>query len=116
MIDLKNLKKADDAIIVSGTAEFRNLRGRAYSMEENHGVSFSFEGGKFSARVPAELASGLGEDAVEFSRVVFAVTPGTFGREKRAGFKVGEILILECSGKPVYRSALAGPDKPEAGK
>lgn len=117
MIDLKKIKRAATVVTHQGTAEFRDLVGRAYSMEAEgmHGISFVYSGGKFSARVPADLASGLGDEAVEFSRVVFGVEPASFGREKRSGLRIGEVLVLECGGQAVYRSPLMGPETAKAG-
>jgi len=115
MIDLKNLVIKDGSAKIVGKCEFSDLNGTAYCMTDggrvSAGVSFVYEGGKFSGQldpvIAEQISKALDGGTLNFSRVILEVSPGSFGREKRSGLRLGKVLHLESVSGVIY-SVLEG--------
>ena len=96
MIDLNNLVVKDGSSRVVGKCEFQNLNGTPYCMNDggrvSAGVSFIYEGGKFSAQldpvIAEQIVQALQGGTLNFSRIVVEALPAAFGREKRSGLRL----------------------------
>jgi hypothetical protein len=114
MLNLDKLSTSTAATIV-GSVEFKDIQGRAYIMKEgdriNAGVSFIYQGGKFSAKLDPDTADKINEaskgELINFSSVKMVVTPHSFGREKQGGLKAGLIYELSVSDSLVYQDKLS---------
>lgn len=114
MLDLSKLKKAQTAL-VRATVQFRSLVGLPFAMPgatpeqpPNGGVSWDYQGGKFSSPLPYSVAQKLAlaidrGEKLEFSLVELEVEPAAFGREKRAGLKIVDTVRLEVDGVAIYQ-------------
>jgi len=110
MIDLKNLVIKDGSPKIVGKCEFSDLNGTAYCMNDagrvSAGVSFVYEGGKFSGQldpmIAEQITAALEGGTLNFSRVVLEVSPASFGREKRSGLRMGKVLHLESVQGVIY--------------
>lgn len=111
-LDLSALVTSDNSSMVLGSVTFSNLTATVYYMVDqedgrvNSGVSFLFDGGKFSAPIDPvigkQLADACDRERITFSKVTLEITPAAFGREKRVGLKPVRVLALYCGDKAVY--------------
>ena len=110
MINLEAIQTKSQRVQVVGHVEFLKLDGSVYVMKndggETCGISFVFQGGKFSARLEPDVAKQLNVategQLVTYSRVVLEAHPATFGMEKRPGLRFGMIRHLETPQGVVY--------------
>ncbi|WP_269538137.1 hypothetical protein [Cerasicoccus fimbriatus] len=119
MLTLGNLKGASTPPpVILGYATFREVKGNVYSMNDRQsGVSFIYEGGKWSGKLPKHIAEPLAEHLketnadgsamLECSSIVVECIPAAFGQEKKAGFRIGSIVQIEQAGHEIYRDELS---------
>jgi hypothetical protein len=99
---------------VTARVEFVNITGAPYYMEPtgdntrvNSGLSFPFQGGKFSAPIDPEagreLANRFTGIQLQFSKVVLQVSPASIGRDKKGVLKPLYVLELHIGKELVYK-------------
>lgn len=113
-LNLDAIAFAPEDAQVTGRCTFDNINATPYYMESedpqrppNAGISFVFEGGKFSAPldpgVAQQLAAKADRQKLMFSKVELLVQPASFGREKKTGIKAVRVIALFCGKEEIFR-------------
>jgi len=122
-LNIDKLTFADPSAQVQGTVIFDNVNAAPYCMNNedgsvNAGVSFSYEGGKFSCPIDPIVGKQLQEASdrrkLVFSKVEMVCAPASFGREKKGGLRPIMVSALWCGNQCVYSSRDDNSDKKTA--
>lgn len=120
MLNLDKLKKSEQ-VTLSGHITLTDISGRPYAMPGangqpgNAGISFTFNGGKFSCKLPFSVAQELSDaidrtETLHFSEVVAECSPKS--TKEGVVFKGGLIHRLMVGKDIVYEDKLAAFEQP----
>lgn len=111
MLNLEAIQFADANAQTRGVVVFEGLTASPYFMKDddgktNAGISFPYEGGKFSCPIDPlageQLAKVADRQKLSFDKIELFVEPASFGREKRAGLRATGVKALYVGKTAVY--------------